>query len=130
MMLNPTSILILILVSLFPIGWIVGEVKNNAMMRRVCGVGAFVLALLIAIVVGSIHRLQYNADYGFAAKALFEKTVISLENGRSDVVLDEYKKLSDTYQPTYENRANFDEIARDAAERLETATTVQHAEGK
>ncbi len=75
-------------------------------------------ALLVGVIVGLLQRLQYNADYGFSSKELFEQTVISLKNGKTDEVLKEYEKLLEVYSPTYENRANFDEVVNAAAESL------------
>ena len=100
------------------------------MVRRVCGIGAFVFALLVGVIVGVLQRLQYNADYGFSSKELFEQTVLSLKNGKTDEVLKEYEKLSEVYSPTYENRANFDEVVNAAAESLKEEASILDDETK
>ncbi|MEN8848063.1 MAG: hypothetical protein ABF377_08335 [Akkermansiaceae bacterium] len=127
---SPLALFILALVVLFPIGWIIGESKNKPMVRRVCGIGAFVFALLVGVIVGLLQRLQYNADYSFSSKELFEQTVLSLKNEKTDEVLKQYEKLSEVYSPTYENRANFDEVVNAAAESLKKEASILDDETK
>jgi len=106
------------LVVLFPIGWVIGELKNKQTLRRISAVGAFVFALLVGVIVGYLQQLRYNAEYGFASKQLFEQTVISLKKGESDKVIEVYETLTESYRPTYENKADFDELVEKASEEL------------
>ena len=116
---NPLATFILLLVVLFPIGWIIGESKNQPRIRRVCGVGAFICALLVGVVIGLLQQLRYNADYGFSSQKLFEQTVKALKDGRTPEVTEEFENLAEVFHPTYENRADFDDLVTEAARRLE-----------
>ena len=48
-----------------------------------------------------------------------------LEAGREDVVLSELQRFRAELHPTYENRANFDKLSQEAAERIKTAAEAK-----
>ncbi len=99
-------------------------------MRRACGIGAFIFALLVGVILGSLQRLQNNADYGFSSQKLFEQTVISLKNGKTDKVIEEFENLLEVYSPTYENRANFDDLVNAATQSLKEEVSTLNDETK
>lgn len=72
----------------------------------------------VSFLVGSLSRLNYNSSYGGASKDLIETTVSQIENGEIDRVMSVLRRLNLDYKPTYENRAHYDELVRDAVEQM------------
>ncbi len=57
---------------------------------------------------------NYNAWYGSASKDLIDTTITQIEDGNIDHVMSVLRRLNLDYHPTYENRANYDELVKEA----------------
>ncbi|QDT71537.1 hypothetical protein I41_06960 [Lacipirellula limnantheis] len=77
-------------------------------------VGVFAASSLLAIG----HRFESNSYYSFTSKELIESTIDGLRGGQSDNVLKELEALNKQYAPTYENRAQYQELVNEYAKRL------------
>ncbi len=110
---------ILIIVVGLPIAWLVSEFRSNKRsIRCVLGILSILSCFGIAWLTAQFVRLNYNAWYGFAFKSLIDASIEKMENGKTDVVLKELKILQDKFQPTYENRANYNELVTEAADKI------------
>ncbi len=120
--------LILFLVVAFPIAWLISEFKDNRGARITLGVCAIAMSIGVAYIVGKLDRLQSNIYFSEATKDLIQNTIIELENGRSDDVLEELRALRDDFRPTYETRDNYDVLV-DRYIHAISASPVEHATG-
>ena len=107
-------VIILVIVAL-PIAWFASEFQPKRWLRLVAGSAAILSTFGVAYVVGSLERLKYNAWYGSASKELIDASVESLERGRTESVLTALKNIQHHFAPTYETKANFDQLAEQAA---------------
>jgi hypothetical protein len=110
--------LIVLFIVAVPFAWLVSEFQPRSWLRVVLGVAAIVMSYFVAFVVGSLTRLNYNAHYGSASAELIQTVIVDLEGGNEDNLLRELKSLNTQYQPTYENRANYDELVNDFVSRM------------
>ena len=92
-----------------------GEVDFSALAGVLAKGGYF-----IAIGVGTLLRLNYNANYGAVSFDLIEMVVANIERGNEEELLRELKQLKDNFHPTYEDTANYDELVRDFVDRMKT----------
>ena len=88
------------------------------MGENYAGVSSLALSFLVAWIVGMLSHFDYNASYGFASSQLIDTVIVNLEAGNKDDLLRELRQLKADYQPTYENRANYDELVERFVERL------------
>ena len=102
--------LILVLVVALPLAWLVSEFMARTEIRVGLGIAAIAMAFGVAWIVGSLDRLQSNIYFGDATKDLIQNTIIELENGNSDRVLAELRKLRSEFEPTYETRDAYDKL--------------------
>ena len=72
----------------------------------------------VAYIVGILSQLNYNSWYGEASKDLIDTIVLQLEAGNEARVESSLRKLSEEFQPTYENRANYDDLVKQAVRRM------------
>jgi len=117
-MISIVLLLIIAIVVLLPVAWFIAEFKGRAGVRRVLGVLAIVSACGVSYIVGQLHQLNYNAWYGAASKSLIDASIKRLEHGDTDAVLTEWRRLQDGFKPTYENRAHYDELVKEAVQSL------------
>ena len=111
-------LLLLIAVGL-PAAWFVAEFKSGPGIRRLLGVLAILSACGgVAFISGQLSRLNYNAWYGATSKSLIDASIERLEQGDADAVLREWRKLQGRFKPTYEGRAHYDELVKEAARGL------------
>lgn len=119
-MVSPIGMAVILLVLLLPVLYIAGEVKQLRYLR----VGAFALLLPICVFVawgvGMLQQLDYNAHYGGASQSLIQATLEQIEGGNIDHVIECLKELDGKYQPTYENRANYDALTKETVQRLKS----------
>jgi hypothetical protein len=113
-----TLILILVLVFVLPVAWFASEFQSRKWLRISLGATSIALSYFVAWLVGSLSHLQYNADYGNASSLLIDTVMTNIEAGKKDELMQELRQLKVDYQPTYENRANYDELVKRFAERL------------
>ena len=73
---------------------------------------------MVAVGVGTLERLNANAWYGFASKDLVDATLDELQSGNTQGVKDNLRWLQSQFQPTYENRAHYDELVAAYVDRF------------
>jgi hypothetical protein len=110
--------LILVLTITLPIVWLAAEFQERRWVRIVAGIAAISTSLLVATGIGSLEHLSANAWYGEASKNLIDTTIDELERGETERLLEELKLLQSQFQPTYENRARYDQLIKEFMSRL------------
>lgn len=108
-----------IIVSIAVIIWYVILKADNKPLKYL-GLTVILLAVpvIVGITYGHLQRLNYNAWYGTQTKDLLEVTIEKLEKGETEQVIQELKTLKENYKPTYENKANYDELVKETIEKL------------
>ena len=79
----------------------------------------------VAYLVGHLSRFNYNAWYGGASKDLIDTAVTEIEDGNIDRVVSVLRGLNLNYQPTYENRAHYDELVNEAVSQMKGHDALQ-----
>jgi len=108
----------LVLVVVLPLGWLASEFQDNRGLRICVGVLAIAMSFFVAFVVGSLEQMRSNTYFGDASKKLIETTIYALDDGRIDEVKLGLKELAAEYQPSYETRANYDQLVSVYVENL------------
>lgn len=126
---------ILCLVILLPLCWLVSEFQDRQWLRILVGIAALSMSYFVAYIVGALTELNYNANYGAASAELIGTVIENLEGGNEAALLRELKQLQKQYHPTYENRANYDQLVQDFADRMkvpqpETTSAGESSEGR
>jgi len=106
--------IVLLIVIAIPIAWLSAEFTKYRPLRIVLGVAAIASAMGVSYLVGHMSRINYNAWYGGASKDLVDTTLSEIEDGNVERVTHVLRRLNLDYQPTYENRAHFDELVNEA----------------
>lgn len=114
----------LILIAL-PIAWLVSEFGQRRTLRIALGLATIVTPMVVAYHLGGMSRLSYNIWYGAASKDLIDTTVTQIEDGNIDRVMSVLRRLNLDYQPTYENRAHYDEQVREAVSQMKGTHELQ-----
>jgi hypothetical protein len=114
--------LVLISLVVLPVAWLISEFQRRVWIRLTLGVLSLALSFFVAWVVGELSHFQYNSSYGFASSQLIDAVIANIEAGNEEGLLRELRQLKTDYKPTYENRANYDELVERFAERLKTKT--------
>jgi hypothetical protein len=104
--------LILVLTITLPIVWLAAEFQERRWVRIVAGIAAISTSLLVATGIGSLEHLSE------ASKNLIDTTIDELERGETERLLEELKLLQSQFQPTYENRARYDQLIKEFMSRL------------
>lgn len=111
--------LIAAIIILLPIAWLLAEFHGSLPSRITLGaLSILVLAICAWVLSDVLNGFQYNAWYGGATGELIDTSVEEIEDGNADRVLKVWRSLDRQYQPTYENRANYDELVEDATQRI------------
>ena len=103
-------VLILVLVVFFPLLWFVSEFQDRTWLRIVLGCGAIAVSFLVATGVGMLQQLTYNSSYGHASQQLIDMTLNELQANNHSGVVRNLEWLNDRFEPSYENRGNYDEL--------------------
>lgn len=114
----PQAFIVLLIVIALPIAWLTAEFGKRRPLRIALGLAAIASAMGVAYLVGHLSRLNYNAWYGSASKDLIDTTVTQIEDGNIDRVMTVLRRLNLDYQPTYENRAHYDELVNEAVSQM------------
>ena len=118
----PPAILVLLIVIALPLGWLASEFSRHRALRIALGIAAIAssmgVAYVVASVVGDLARLNYNTSYGGASKDLVDTTIAEIEDGNIERVMKVLRRLNLDYHPTYENRANYDELVSAAVSEM------------
>jgi len=110
------ALYIIILAFVLPLGWLISEIKEKIVARRVFGALTIVSSCLIGWGVGMLQQLNYNAWYGHASKKLLEGVAAALPADSPErKVLEEGAQK---FHPTYENRARYDLLVDSILESL------------
>ncbi len=120
--------LILFLVVALPIAWLISEFYNNRTAKIGLGLCAIGMSFGVAWIVGSLDRMQSNIYFSEATKDLIQNTIIELENGKSDLVLDKLRELRSDFRPTYETRDDYDVLVDQYIHAI-SDTPVEHSHG-
>jgi hypothetical protein len=113
---------IIIIGMLFPVGWVVADISDCKIARRILGLLTIVVACFFVWGVGMLKSTNYNASYGQASKEMLEALAPRFQAHTAErKILDQ--AISD-FQPTYENRANYDEIVQNLIKELKKVEPV------
>jgi hypothetical protein len=112
-------LLILILAVLAPFAWLASEFQSRVWLRIVFGVTALVGAYCIGSLVDTLRRFDSNTYFSTANQQLIQTTIKSLDRGQADDVLRELRAFDQSYEPTYENRAEYQEKVEAYTQKLE-----------
>jgi len=117
--------LLLAVIIALPIAWLVSEFRGSRPLRIVLGVLAVtVTTFCVSALSTTLTGFNYNAWYGGATKDLIDASLVQIEDGHQDRVLKVWRGLNAQYQPTYENRAGYLELAADATARIRGDTSI------
>lgn len=111
-------IIIIVLIVALPIAWLIAEYSAPRWARVLLGIASILMCFGLAYVVSSMNRLSYNEWYGSATFDLLDATIENLEAGNTEQVISNLKQLQTEYEPTYENRAHYDDLVNEAVERI------------
>ena len=103
---------IVIVLAICPLLWLVAEFQPRIWLRIVLGLGGMAGVFVVSNLLTISRQFEANSYYGFTSKELIESTIDALKNGQSEEVLNELRKLNEEYSPTYENKANYQELVR------------------
>jgi len=124
-MLSPIAIIVLIAVIALPIGWLVSEFRGGRGLRLTLGCLALLMSFGVAFIVGSLERLNSNAWFTHASKDLIDASIVELEAGHTDRVLNTLRQLQSEFHPTYENRGRYDKLVEHAVSRMKSSQIPQ-----
>jgi hypothetical protein len=116
---SPLGSLLFALIVGLPILWLVSEFRWGRPARIILGVLAMVVTTVCLSALYSIFtNFGYNSWYGSATKDLIQSSLIQIEDGHLDRVLQAWRGLNSQYWPTYENRADYQKLAAEATARI------------
>lgn len=114
----PMLLFVGLLVLAAPVAWLTSEFQERRWLRVCLGTAAILMSFGVAFIVGTLQNFQANIWYGTASEELIRTTVLELEAGNTESVIVELKSLDAKFQPTYENRARYDEVVEEYVENL------------
>jgi hypothetical protein len=94
------------------------------------GIAAFSMSYFVAYIAGALTELNYNANYGAASASLIETVIGNVECGNEAALLRELKQLQKQYHPTYENRANYDQLVQDFVDQMKASQPEETSAGE
>jgi hypothetical protein len=110
--------LLVVISALLPIAWIMADFHGSALRRRAIGAMALIWSFGIATLIGSMQQFDANAYYTSHTKELLDVSIRQHQAGRSEAVIREWTRARDAFQPTYENRGDYQEIVAEAIEGM------------
>ena len=121
---NALGYLILFLLFALPIAWLVAEFKFGRTARIIFGLVSLIwVGFCVAALIGVTTTFQYNIWYGNNTKDLIDASVRQLEAGNTNQVLNAFKNIQASYQPTYENHAKYNLLVSNAVAEMSQART-------
>lgn len=114
--------LIVVVLAICPLLWLISEFQSRVWLRILLGVGGMVGVFVVTSLLTMSERFETNSYFSFTSKELIESTIAGLKNGESERVLNGLEALNESYAPTYENKANYQELVRNYSKRLEGPT--------
>lgn len=118
----PQALILLTVVVGLPIAWLRSEYSDRRGLRITLGGLAIASSVGVAMLFSMLGRFNYNAWYGGATKQLVDTTIVEIEDGNIDRVMSVLRQLKLDYEPTYENRAHYDELVAEAVEAMKSKT--------
>jgi hypothetical protein len=112
-------ILILILAVLAPFAWLASEFQSRVWLRIVFGIAALVGVYFIGSLLDAVRGFGSNTYFSSANQQLIQATIKGLDRGQADDVLRELRAFDQSYEPTYENRAGYQEKVEAYSQKLE-----------
>ncbi|HUQ69787.1 MAG TPA: hypothetical protein VM165_09710 [Planctomycetaceae bacterium] len=112
--------IVVFVIVLLPIAWLASEFQDRRWIRITAGCAALLSVGGVAFAVGSLERLNSYSWFGDVTKDFVDGTIVGLEAGRHPQVLDALRKMQAEYNPTYENRARYDELVQAYLRSLKT----------
>lgn len=108
-------LLVFILALLLPIAWFLSELVGKPPVRILLGFLSIAsVAFCTWAVTGLLATINYNAEYGAATSDLIKASLAAIDRGQIDRVADAWRELDSRYEPTYENRAGYPDLAAEA----------------
>lgn len=118
--------LFLALIIGLPVAWLISEFRGNKSARITLGVLSILLVSFSSCSITKIFgMMEYNATYGAATGELIRTSVQQMEDGNSERVLKVWRGLDRQYHPTYENKANYRELSRQAVSLMRGETEIE-----
>jgi hypothetical protein len=116
---SPIGFLLIAIIIALPIAWLVSEFRAKRGLRIALGVLAIGITATCSWFLGFVlTTLNHNAWYGGATGDLIRTSLLQIEDGHLDRVLKVWRGLDQQYHPTYENRARYDELVKEATLRM------------
>lgn len=116
---SPLGFIFVAIIIALPIAWLVSEFRGSRALRISLGIMAIgVMATCIWGLSSVLTRFNYNAWYGGATGDLISTSLQQIEDGHLDRVLKVWRGLDQQYRPTYENRAHYNELVKEATARM------------
>ncbi len=84
-----------------------------------------VMATCIWALSSVLTRFNYNAWYGGATGDLISTSLQQIEDGHLDRVLKVWRGLDQQYRPTYENRAHYNDLVKEATARMRGDVAIE-----
>lgn len=123
---SPLGFLLIAIIVGLPIAWLVSEFRGSRPLRISLGILAIgLMATCIWALSSVLTRLNYNAWYGGATGDLISTSLQQIEDGHLDRVLKVWRGLDQQYRPTYENRARYDELVKEATARMRGDVAIE-----
>jgi hypothetical protein len=124
---NAFAYFLLFLTVALPIAWLISEFKCRRLARILFGLSVGILTCFcVSAFVGVTTTFRFNTWYGENTKRLVDETIRQLETGNTTNVLNSFKKLQNSYQPTYENRADYNLLVSNAVDNMSQLANSSH----
>lgn len=114
--------LILLLVIALPIAWFASEFQSRRWLRLLLGSTAIIMCFGVAHLSRTLTWFEANAWFGSATYELVSAVIEELEADNRDTVVDALRDLREQYHPTYEHRARYDLLAKEAIAQMKGAS--------
>jgi hypothetical protein len=115
----PPQLLVLFVLAVgLPLGWLASEFQPRRWLRILLGILALTMSVFLALGFSLLERFNYNAWYGAASATLIGTTIAEIEDGRTDQLLPALRLLRREFDPTYINRAHYDQLVNQFAKEI------------
>lgn len=99
--------LLLLVAIVLPFAWIASEFQSRRWLRLTLGIGSLVGVFCISMLFEIMNRIDANSYFSVANCELMDATIEGLSHGQGDAIIDELKSFRKDYEPTYENRGDY-----------------------
>ncbi|MGE0609075.1 MAG: hypothetical protein AB7O62_18420 [Pirellulales bacterium] len=116
-------VVIFVLSVRLPLAWLGSEFQSRRWLRVLLGTLSRTMCVFLASAFSLLERLSYNAWYGTASAELIDTTIGEIDGGRTEQLLPALRTLRGEFQPTYENKAHYDQLVEQFVQEVEKART-------